>query len=143
MAMNLEKETDMPRTNGLGTKVLRLGALTLVFIAAACGGSTPPPSADISGLVVAGTPPGACLVEYNTALATGDPCCFAEGGANTCDLATKCNAASGAECCLFYATNNTVLGSSACCRYEGTTQPRAADGSDITSERNALLQAGR
>jgi hypothetical protein len=122
--------------------MVRMAALMLVFIAAACGGTRPPASSDISSLVVAGTPPGACLIEYNTALATGDPCCLAVGGANTCNLATQCNAASGAGCCLFYATDNTTVGST-CCRYEGGSQPRAADGRDITSDCNALLQAGR
>jgi len=115
-------------------------AVALLAVSAACGGSKPV-SKDISQLVVAGAPAGACLIEYNTALTTGDPCCLAVDGANTCDLSTQCNAASGAGCCLFYATDNTTMGQ-ACCRYSGSSTPTSADGRDITSDCNALLESG-
>jgi hypothetical protein len=76
-------------------------------------GGGPPPPAD------AGPPPaGACLLEYNGALATGDPCCYRQGGKNTCDRSIKCNDASGTGCCLIYGTENTA-GGGRCCLYEG------------------------
>ena len=75
-------------------------------------GGQPPPSD-------AGPPPaGACLLEYNSALATGDACCYRQGGTNTCNRSTKCNDASGSGCCLIYGTENTA-GGGRCCLYEG------------------------
>jgi len=67
---------------------------------------------------------GACLLEYNTALASGDPCCYHEGGANTCNKAIVCNERSGAGCCLIYGTENTA-GGERCCLY--------ADGGQVDS----------
>ena len=127
--------------NGFARWMARAGVLVLLSVGVSCGGSKPA-STDISNLIVAGAPAGACLIEYNTALVAGDPCCLAVGGANSCDLSTQCNAASGAGCCLFYATNNTTMGE-ACCRYSGNSTPTSGDGRDITSDCNTLLAAGR
>jgi hypothetical protein len=62
-------------------------------------------------------PDGACLLEYNTALTSGDPCCYRKNGPNTCDRDTACNGLSGADCCLVYGTQNTS-GGQRCCLYE-------------------------
>jgi hypothetical protein len=61
-------------------------------------------------------PDGACLIEYNSALASGDACCYRKGGANTCDATVTCNDRSGAGCCLIYGTANTSYGGR-CCLY--------------------------
>jgi hypothetical protein len=97
-------------------------------------------SPDISALVLAGTAPGACLIEYNTALVNegADPCCRTNGGANNCNLAVQCNDRSGGGCCLFYSTDNTTIGNG-CCRYAGGAPPSSATGEDVTAPCNALL----
>src|SRR5450432_469745 len=67
----------------------------------------PPPAPDAgSG--------GACLLQYNDALVSGDPCCYRQGGRNVCDQSISCNDRSGAGCCLIYGTENTS-GNSRCC----------------------------
>jgi len=71
-------------------------------------------------------PDGACLLAYNTALADGDPCCYREGGANTCDTGVRCNERSGGGCCLIYGTENTSDGQR-CCLY---ANGGAVDGAD-------------
>lgn len=82
----------------------------------------------------AGGGTAACLLEYNTALVTGDACCLYEKGANTCDTKIQCNERSGTGCCLIYGTSATV-GGSRCCLY--------ADGSygDSPDECRSLLSA--
>jgi|GEM_PF-5327219 len=73
---------------------------------------TPTPTPD------AGPPPaGACLLAYNDALVTGDPCCYRQGGANTCDTSIACNDRSGAGCCLIYASESAG-GEQRCCLYD-------------------------
>jgi hypothetical protein len=64
----------------------------------------------------AAVPDGACLLSYNTALVSGDDCCYRKGAANTCDTGIKCNDRSGAGCCLIYGTENTSHGQR-CCLY--------------------------
>jgi hypothetical protein len=61
-------------------------------------------------------PAGTCLLEYNDALAVGDPCCYRAGSANTCNKNVQCNSQSGADCCLIYATDSTSYGER-CCLY--------------------------
>lgn len=61
-------------------------------------------------------PAGTCLLEYNDALAVGDPCCYRAGSANTCNKNAQCNSQSGADCCLIYATDSTSYGER-CCLY--------------------------
>jgi len=60
---------------------------------------------------------GSCLLEYNDALASGDPCCYRQGGTNTCNTSIMCNDLSGAGCCLIYGTDTTT-GGSRCCLYD-------------------------
>jgi len=100
-------------------------------VGAGPGGGAPLPHAD------AGTPsPGACLLEYNDALASGDACCYRQHGANTCDRSIKCNSASGSGCCVIYGTANTA-GGSRCCLYE------SGDLGDNPDECSALLAQSR
>jgi len=66
----------------------------------------------------AGGSAGACLLSYNDALVSGDPCCYRQGGANTCDETIACNAQSGSGCCLIYGTEATA-GGQRCCLYDG------------------------
>jgi hypothetical protein len=95
------------------------------------GASPAPPPPDTGQ-----APGGACLLSYNTALASGDPCCYHQGGRNSCDQGVRCNDRSGAACCTIYASENTKNGQR-CCRYEGGG---SVDGAD---ECNDLLGAGR
>jgi hypothetical protein len=82
----------------------------------------------------AAVPDGACLLSYNTALVSGDDCCYRKGAANTCDTRIKCNDRSGAGCCLIYGTENTSNGQR-CCLY--------ADGGNVdgAEECDQLLAA--
>jgi hypothetical protein len=69
---------------------------------------------------------GTCLLEYNSALASGDPCCYRQGGANTCDATVRCNERSGAGCCLLYGTENSSNGQR-CCLYANGGKVDGAD----------------
>lgn len=69
---------------------------------------------------------GECLLEYNTALVNGDPCCFRSDGANRCDTNVRCNELSGAGCCLIYGTSATA-GGGRCCLYEDGSYGDGAD----------------
>ena len=71
-------------------------------------------------------PVGTCLLEYNSALAAGDPCCYYKSGANTCDASVRCNERSGAGCCLLYGTDNTRYGER-CCLYANGGKVDGAD----------------
>jgi hypothetical protein len=83
------------------------------------GGASPggqgdsPPTGDAEPPAAAGS----CLLEYNDALASGDPCCYRQGGTNTCNTSIMCNDRSGAGCCLIYGTDSTT-GGSRCCLYD-------------------------
>lgn len=119
-------------------KRLRIVLAALLFEVVACGGSVrgegeggasgdpgePAPDggsgSDSEDLVKAGTPDGACLLEYNDALVSGsaDACCATVNGENTCNLAILCNDKSGPDCCLIYATA-VAAGGNACCLYAG------------------------
>lgn len=109
-----------------------------------CGAGGATTGVGISELVVSGTSPGACLLEYNSAfVATGaDSCCFQLGGPNRCNLAVQCNDASGGDCCLIYSTDNITFGGG-CCRYATGRTPFSASGEDVSVPCNALLSAGR
>ena len=63
----------MTKTNAFPTKLSWLGAFGLLGMMCGCGAFTPPQTTDIANLVAADTPAGACLIEYNDALATGRP----------------------------------------------------------------------
>jgi hypothetical protein len=80
--------------------------------AGAMDGPAPVPPASVTPA------PGACLLSYNTALASGDPCCYRQGGRNTCAEDVRCNERSGGSCCTLYASDSTRYGQR-CCRYEG------------------------
>jgi hypothetical protein len=79
-------------------------------------GVTPASVAPRVPLDPSAVPEGACLLEYNSALASGDACCYRKGGANTCDVNVQCNERSGQGCCLVYGTENTSFGQR-CCLY--------------------------
>lgn len=70
--------------------------------------------------------PGTCLLSYNTALVSGEPCCYPVGGQNTCDPAIACNERSGTPCCQIYATSKTNGGVRCCLWQDG----RAVDGAE-------------
>jgi hypothetical protein len=59
------------------------------------------------------------LLQYNDALTSGDPCCYRQGGTNTCNTSIMCNDVSGAGCCLIYGTDATTGGSRCCLRDAG------------------------
>ncbi len=81
---------------------------------------------------------GTCLLSYNTALVAdgASDCCYRQGGANTCDVAIKCNEVSGGDCCLIYGTESTSYGEH-CCLY---ATGRNVDGAEECAQ---LLAAGR
>jgi hypothetical protein len=116
-----------------------IGALVLLF-AASCGdrGVGGPREAEVIQQLDSCVLPHACVLEYNSALVEGDPCCLAVGGQNSCDTKVSCNALSGGNCCLIYATENTKHGRVCCLRADGSA-PRSGSGQDITSECQALL----
>ena len=130
----------MTKTNAFERKLSWWGAFGLLCMMCGCGASTTPQTTGIANLVATDAAAGACLIEYNDALTTGDLCCLTVGGANTCDLKTQCNAQSGSDCCLFYSTENTTLGQT-CCRYSNNQAPHGPDGSDITVPCNELLSS--
>jgi hypothetical protein len=82
-----------------------------------------------SGPDPATVPDGACLLSYNTALVSGDDCCYRKGAANTCNPRIQCNAASGSGCCLIYGTENTKSGQR-CCLYADGGNVDGADECD-------------
>lgn len=77
------------------------------------GTGASPPTRDAGPPATAGS----CLLEYNEALASSDPCCYWQGGTNTCNTSIMCNDLSGAGCCLIYGTDATT-GGSRCCLYD-------------------------
>ena len=126
-----------------GRAVARIAPLFTVLLAIAGCSSTASsadssaPSADISSFIKPGLAPGACLVEYNSAVVPAGAalCCRTNGGPNNCDLSTKCNAVSGSDRCLFYSTDNDVFPAQ-CCWYE---QGWPHDTNDGTFEATACL----
>jgi hypothetical protein len=110
--------------------VSRSGFAVRFYVGATPSGTAPP-------MPDAGAPPaGACLLEYNSALAAGDACCYHQGGTNTCNPSIKCNDASGSGCCLIYGTDNTA-GGGRCCLYE------SGDLGDNPDECRTLLAQSR
>jgi hypothetical protein len=105
----------------------------------ACGSNSPTTEPDDAGAMDAqasdANGKGACLLEYNTALASGDPCCYRKGGANTCNKAITCNEASGAGCCLIYGTDNTAGGERCCLYSDGGSVDSAAECAQLLSAR--------
>jgi hypothetical protein len=118
---------------------VRMTPLLAVLLAIAGCSSTAQP-VDISSFVKPGTPAGACLVEYNSALvpAGADPCCRTSGGPNNCDLGTRCNDLSGSDCCLFYSTDNDAFPAQ-CCWYEQGWPHDTNDGSPEATACLALV----
>lgn len=90
----------------------------------------------ISSSDASDTSGGACLLFYNSALASGDPCCYRQNDTNTCDTSITCNEAAGEGCCLIYASQNTS-GGQRCCLY---VSGRYGDGA---SECKQLLAQSR
>ena len=84
---------------------------------------------------------GACLLSYNSALVTGDPCCYREGAVNTCNTSIGCNDRAGRECCLLYASEGTQLGQT-CCLYDNSGRD-GKDVNDYASECQQLLSSDR
>ncbi len=76
---------------------------------------------------------GACLLFYNSALVSGDPCCYRKGGVNRCDTSIACNERSGTDCCLIYAFDSPSYGNT-CCLYSN-----GSSGGENTSECQSLL----
>ncbi len=91
-----------------------LALLTLLACGAETQTSNPSPTPNPAApYVPSGTPNGACILQYNRALRT-PACCYAWGGANTCDQGIACNAQSGAQCCRIYSTTETTIGMGCC-----------------------------
>jgi hypothetical protein len=81
------------------------------------GGASTDGQATNDGEGSSGGAAGSCMLEYNDALASGDPCCYRQGSANTCNTSIMCNDRSGTGCCLIYGTDSTT-GGSRCCLYD-------------------------
>jgi hypothetical protein len=117
--------------------------LVLALVSVGCGRTTMAGKGVVPGgsSADAGNSGGACLLEYNGALVAGDPCCYREAGANTCNTSIACNDRSGARCCLIYAAEGAGLGNT-CCLYDSSVQ-YANDESADASECQQLLSESR
>jgi hypothetical protein len=83
----------------------------------------------------AGDATGACLLEYNDALVSGDPCCYRQGEANRCNPGIACNEASGDGCCLIYGTQATSFGGRCCLYADGSPVDGAQECQQLLSAR--------
>jgi len=89
-------------------------------------GSAPNGAVPVNPIDPATVTAGTCLLAYNDALVSGDPCCYRKGGKNSCSPSVVCNDRSGGGCCLIYGTESTRYGGRCCLYADGG----AVDGAD-------------
>ncbi|HEY5282456.1 MAG TPA: hypothetical protein VIM14_06680 [Polyangia bacterium] len=93
------------------------------YVGSVPGGTALQPTSPTDPATVAA---GTCLLAYNDALVSGDPCCYRKGAKNSCNTMIACNDRSGAGCCLIYGTESTRYGGRCCLYADGG----AVDGAD-------------